>query len=69
MATSRPKTSTAINKELTEENKALQTKLNSARAKNDNLLQAVSGLRIFVMQNNVETKDVLRLLERIINEA
>ena len=69
MATSRPKTSTAINKELTEENKALQTKLNSARAKNDNLLQAVSGLRIFVMQNNVETKDVLRLLERIIHEA
>ena len=69
MTTSRPKTSTAINKELTEENKALQTKLNSARAKNDNLLQAVSGLRIFVMQNNVETKDVLRLLERIIHEA
>jgi len=69
MATSRPKTSTTINKELTEENKALQTKLNSVRAKNDNLLQAVSGLRTFVMQNNVETKDVLRLLERIIHEA
>jgi uncharacterized protein YutE (UPF0331/DUF86 family) len=54
-----------LNVELT----ALQKKVREGIVQKDALLQKIGGLRAHIVQNNIDTTEVLRLLENIINDS
>jgi len=56
-------------KELTEQNEKLQKKLANANSRADKILSKVGGLRAHCLQNNVNSEDVIRILEDIIQNS